>query len=210
MTLRRHPAPAFAALAATVLLSGCVGAGLTGGAPATVSVARGAVTVTGPAGYCVDRRLTRDGPDEAFVVLGSCAALSRGGRAPAGTPAVLTATVSPPSGAELPPPSDLEAFLLSDEGRAALSRVGDAGTVEIVETERDDDVLYLYLRDSAAGSEQPGAAPAYWRALFGVEGRLVSATVLAFADRPLSVDQGFAKLAEFVARLRAANSGQRS
>lgn len=194
-----------AALAAILALAACEG-GIGTGAPASVAVAGGALTVAGPAGYCVDRRLSRTGEAEAFVVLGSCAAFSRGAARPPGTPAVLTATVSAEPAAE-PERGTLERFLRSPQGRAAISRAGRAETVEILSAQSERDVLFLYIRDSSAAAEGPATDPAYWRAVFGLNGRLVTATVLAFADRPLSRDQGFDLLTDFVARLRAANPG---
>lgn len=191
------------ALAALLALAACEG-GLSFGAPAEVTVAGGAVTVAGPAGYCVDRGLSRTGGSEAVVVLGSCAAFSPLAARPPGTPAVLTATVSAEAAAA-PEPGDLERFLRSPQGRAAISRAGRAETVEILSARREQGVLLLHIRDESAGAEGPATDPAYWRAVFGLSGRLVTATVLAFADRPLSRDQGFRLLDAFVDRLRAAN-----
>jgi hypothetical protein len=192
-----------ATLVALLALAACEG-GLSFGAPASVAVAGGAVTVAGPAGYCVDSRLSRTGGTEAFVVLGSCAAFSPVAARPEGTPAVLTATVSAEPAAP-PEPGDLERFLRSPQGRAAISRTGRAETVEILSTRREQGVLLLHIRDEGAGAEGPATDSAYWRAVFGLNGRLVTATVLAFADRPLSPDQGFRLLDAFVDRLKAAN-----
>jgi hypothetical protein len=205
MHLRASP-PGRRAVALTALLAltACEG-GLSFGAPAAVAVADGAVTVAGPAGYCVDRSLSRIGGSEAFVVLGSCAAFSPVATRPQGTPAVLTATVSAEPAAP-PEPGDLERFLRSPQGRAAISRTGHAETVEILSARREQGVLLLHIRDESAGAEGPATDPAYWRAVFGLNGRLVTATVLAFADRPLSRDQGFRLLAAFVDRLKAANA----
>ncbi len=194
------------ALVACLGLAACEG-GFGPGGVQSLAVAGGAVTVAGPRVYCVDRRLTRDGPAEAFVVMGSCAALTRGGAQPVGAPSVLTATVAPTPGATLPPPAELERFLRSEAGRAALARNGQPGNVRILQTQARDGILYLYIRDTSAAAEGPPTDPAYWRAVLVLNGRLVTATVLAFADQPLSADRGFRKLGDFVARLRAANSG---
>lgn len=193
-----------AALAALLALAGCAG-GLSLGAPETVAVADGALTVAGPAGYCVDRRLSRTGGPEAFVVLGACNAFSPVAARPRGTPAVLTATLSAEPAAP-PEPGALERFLRSPPGLAAISRAGRAETVEILSARGEDGVLVLHIRDTSAGAEGPATDPVYWRAVFGLNGRLVTATVLAFASRPISRDQGFRLLADFVARLRAANA----
>jgi hypothetical protein len=190
-----------AALAALFALAACEGGP---GAPTSVVVAGGALTVAGPAGYCIDRRLSRTGGAEAFVVLGSCAAFSRSAARRPGAPAILTATVSAEPAAA-PDRRSLERFLRSPQGRAAISRAGRADTVTILSARNERGVLFLQIRDTSATAEGPATDPAYWRAVFGLNGRLVTATVLAFADRPLSRDQGFGLLAEFVARLRATN-----
>lgn len=194
-----RPAPLLAAL----LLTGCVAAG--GAATRSLAVAQGTVIVAGPPGYCVDRRLSRTGPGEAFVTLGNCAALSPGATGPAGVPAVLTATVSDRP-ATPPDPARLEAFLRSDAGRAALSRSGRAETVQILAARREGAMLLVQIRDGSAVGPGPATGPDYWRAVFDAGGRLVTASVLSFAGRPLDRDEGFRLLAAFAARIAAASA----
>lgn len=195
-------------LGALLALSACIDAAANLGPPLrSLAVADGAVTVSGPSGYCVDRRLSQAGSGEAFVVLGSCAALADGGEAPAGPPALLTATVSGAQVPAAPGPDALERFLRSEPGRSALARDGRAESVTILRARREQGLLLLQIRDTSPGGIGRSTDSAYWRAVFAVRGRLVTATVLAFDDRPLSSDLGFRLLGQFVARLRAANPG---
>ncbi|MCB2119387.1 MAG: hypothetical protein KDE18_08795, partial [Rhodobacteraceae bacterium] len=39
-------------------------------APRKITVSDGAITISGPSGYCVDTRSSRDAPEGAFVLLG--------------------------------------------------------------------------------------------------------------------------------------------
>jgi len=202
----RAGAPA-AALAFTLALAGC--ADLTSAfSPATsLTVARGAVVVAGPRGYCIDRRLTRTGEGESFVVMGACSAFPFGTDNPVGQAAVLTATVGGEVTTGAFDPDVVEGFLRSAQGRATLSRSGRAETVDIRQVRQDPAVLSLMIRDTTAVGEGPPVDPTYWRAIFLVRGHLVTATVMAFHDSPLSMDQGFFTLADFVNRIRAANPG---
>ncbi len=193
--------------ALALALAGCVGTGLGGGTRA-LAVAGGAVTVTGPQGYCVDRSASRDSASGAFVLLGSCASLT-GSRA-AGQPqrpAILTASVGPLSAegtdvaAALPAMAE---FFQSSAGRAALSRAGAADTVAVDQISTSDGVLYLHLSDQALASGQAVEA-GYWRALTGIRGRIVTLAVLSPTRGPLGVSEQRAVLDQFVARMRAAN-----
>ena len=81
------------AFCAAGLLVGCVMEG-GGSAPTSVSVGD-QITVAGPSGYCVDTSASRTGDSGAFVLLGSCASISRSLMAARPKyPAILTASVS--------------------------------------------------------------------------------------------------------------------
>ncbi|WP_126974962.1 cation transport ATPase [Frigidibacter oleivorans] len=178
-----------------------------GSAPLRVTVDGRAVVVTGPSGYCVDRAGSAEGPAGAFVLLGSCAALGGGRARPEGTPAVLTASVTPGgSGAGLDATQfpALARHFASEAGRAALSRSGDADSVTLAEALSVGDVLYLRLVDRSAGGAQR-VEPEYWRAILVLRGRMVTLSVLSHADRPLPPGAARPLLEAFVARMRAAN-----
>ena len=150
-------------LAPTALLAACMSLGGGADAPRSVQVTSDAVTIAGPSGFCVDPTATRNSGDTGFVLLGNCAAIS--GSARAGQPdvqAVLTAAVSAPSsGGGLTANLDaLEAFFRSDDGRALLSRSGDAESVQILDTRRQGGMFLLHARDTSAG-EVVGVASDY-------------------------------------------------
>lgn len=175
-----------------------------------MAVAGGAVTVAGPSGYCVDRTASRSGAEGAFVLLGTCAALS--GTPLAGQPArpaVLTASVVPGPADEATFVASFPAmarFFGSDPGRAALSRSGRAATVRLSAVSSREGVLYLNLTDTAALSGQT-VEPDYWRAILALRGHLVTLSVMSLADRPLSSAEKRRILDTFATRMRAANSG---
>lgn len=189
-------------------IAGC-GAGIpvTRKAPEAVRVAGESVVVAGPPGYCIDSAASGERAAGAFVLLGSCASLSRDASLPhPSEPGVLTVTVSPGEigpGTVSPLLSELEAFFRTDPGRAALSRDGRAASVAILETRIEDGALFLHARD--ASSPRRGIAEDYWRALFGVNRRLVTLSVNGFSAAPLSDRAGLSTLDAFAARIRAAN-----
>ncbi|MCU9848293.1 hypothetical protein OEZ60_09760 [Defluviimonas sp. WL0024] len=195
------------ALAAGLGLAACAASGF-GGASRAIIVAGGEVTVTGPSGYCIDRSVSRDGAEGAFVLLGSCAAIS-GSRTAAQPvrPAVLTASVLP--GAPLSAPmaesfEGLAAFFRSAPGRAALSRSGKAETVTVEEVAAAGDVLYLRLSDASA-SDGRAVEPEYWRAILALKGRIVTLSALGLQDRPLTAAEKRRALEGFVAQMKAVN-----
>ena len=180
-------------------------------APLRVTVDGRALVVTGPPGYCVDRSASREGPEGAFVLLGSCAALGGGRAAPKGGPAVLIATIAPGASAEGLGPegfAGLTTFFASDPGRAALSRAGTAESVQLLGALSVGDVLYLRITDQAAAGGQ-ALEPEYWRAILPLRGRMVTLSVLSEAGRPLPSDAARAVLEAFVARMQAANPSRR-
>ena len=203
-----------AALAgAALLLAGCdvmdrVGTG-GDGTVESVDVAGGAVTIAGPRGYCVDPETTRDGAAP-VVVLGSCAALAGSSDAPRpDRGAVLTASVVQ-TGMQMPPIGDaldeLADFLASEPGRAALSRAGDAGSVEVLETAEREGVLFVRLSDVSA-FDGPEIAPDYRRAIFELGGHIVTLSALSPAAHPLDDSGREVALEAFVRAVMAANAG---
>lgn len=184
--------------------SGC--GALPGGTDAPEAVMVAGVTVAGPQGYCVDTAASGDREFGAFVLLGSCASLSRDASRPhPGAPAVLTVTISESAiGEDEDVLARLERFFQTSEGRATLSRDGRAGSVELLTTEIERDALTLHAMDASGRGR--GIHDEYWRALFTLNSRLVTLSVNALPDTPLRSDQGFATLNAFVARIRAANA----
>lgn len=174
---------------------------------AQVTVSSAGVTIGGPAGFCVDRRSTKETDQGSFVLLGSCAAISGSAtlQRPA-APALLMASVSGTGGGVSVAGSfaTLDTFFGSEQGRAALSRTGDPATVKVLDTTGRGDVFYVHARDTSAAIAQR-ADEEYWRAIFNVKGRIVSASVMGLKDRPISSDTARQLLDRFVAQIRGLN-----
>ncbi len=200
---------ALAGLTGAAMLAGCLdgtGANRRPGAPETVAVARGAVVVGGPKGYCIDEASSRAGADAGFVLLAGCASISGNPRDPMpDPPALLTASVAgasdaAPAGAE--ELDRLAEFLTTPEGRATLARDGQAGSVEILDQARVPGALLLHLQDSGIDPAF-GLSTDYWRGIFELNGRLITVSVKGFASGPLSAEQGRVAMHGFIARIRA-------
>ncbi|MFV2035282.1 MAG: hypothetical protein ACC631_09275, partial [Halocynthiibacter sp.] len=81
---------------------------------------------------------------------------------------------------------------------------GQAETVEVLEVLSSYGVLYIHARDRSDGLAS-AVRDEYWRALFDLRGRLVSASVFGTNARPFSSDAGEATVRAFVQALRTAN-----
>lgn len=172
-------------------------------APDTLPLARG-VVVAGPPGYCVDPSSLRQTEDAAFVILGSCAALSEG-RKPIVPEhlGVLTIVVSQPgAGSVLSTASaeDLAAFFESDAGQGALALDGQTGTVELLETRVEAGRVFVRARD-LSGERPGGLDPEYWRAMVDVRSHLVTATLIGFEGQPLEPGAGLRTMSQLAERL---------
>ena len=165
--------------------------------PSEVSVLRGAVRVSGPAGYCIDVEATTESDIEAFVLLVRCRMTLRP------TP-VLSATVT---GLQTDGTPDmfrsLPDFMRSTPGRAQLSRSGDPRDVEVLEATYAEGAVWLLIRDEGNPSSFDET---YWRAILPVAGRVVTLAVLAAADHPFERDSGLGILQTFVRRMYAVNA----
>ena len=192
-----------------LLLAGCGGIGPIGGPPPVreVAVTRDAVTISGPSGFCVDPDSLRDNEATAFVLMGNCAVISN--RRSAGepsVPAVLTASISEADTAQNLRDSipRLDGFFNSDEGRALLSRAGEAETVDVLDSFHQGDIYYLRARDGSANDIQ-NVASDYWRSYLDIGDRIATLTVLAREDEPISPEEGLATLRQFTQAVVAAN-----
>ena len=175
-------------------------------APRRIAVSERGVIIAGPQGYCVDLPAARDTPLSAFVLLGSCAAiaLSTGADQPT-APAVLTASVA--WGGETPVADQhaaLAGFFRSNAGRAALSRSGKPESVRVIEAWASDGVFYLHAQDSSPAGT-PAVQPEFWRAVFDVQGRIVTLNVIGLQLRPLGPAAGRATLEAFVRQVLGEN-----
>lgn len=176
-------------------------------APEQVRVSGNDVVIKGPHGFCIDPTETKDKAKSAFVVLGSCAAISNNPiRSRPAIPAILMATVSgkTDSAPIAASATALGGFFGSDAGRKALSRDGRAETVTVIETLERGGAFYIHARDSSTDT-LAGAGEEYWRALFNIKGRIISASVVSLKDAPISTTEGFDTLGAFIAQIRAVN-----
>ena len=191
-------------LAATLGLAACEQDGLVSrSAPSQVQLADGLI-VAGTRGWCVDKRTSRLRAATPVVVLGSCAAIARNARAPRpDIPGVVTVSVDDQAGG-LPAPDVLEQFVVSDAGKAVLARDGRPESVEILETRQQSDLFLIHVEDRS-GKQAPGAAQRYWRALFDLNGRFVTLSLVSPDDQPMEAEAGFDTLVAQANRMRAAN-----
>ncbi len=174
---------------------------VTRAATSEIALSDGTV-IAGANGWCIDPSVSRPADDTAVVVLGSCAAIGQNALAPTpDVPGVVTVSIEQP-GAAAPTPEQLESFFVSETGRAALARDGNASSVEILETSADDDRLILYTADQSALS---GASPRTWRALFDLGGRFVSVSLYGLEDQPFEPEDGRAALEAQVDHLISVN-----
>jgi hypothetical protein len=95
----------------------------------------------------------------------------------------------------------LRSFMSSPDGRRVLSRTGRAEDVEVLESGVLDDRLMLHLKDRIAGD--------YWRAIIGVNGRLVTISASGAEGILLTPDQGRKLVEQTVTAVREANAPPR-
>ncbi len=173
-----------------------------------IALASGGPVIAGPVGFCIDPTQTQEDGENAFVLLGSCASLSRDASvARPAARAVLTASVTPAMPGSVPLAKSfkqIDSYFRSEAGRAAISRSGDAETVKVVRTVTSGDLLLIELTDNAPSGANPVQARS-WRGLMEIRGRIVSFTVLGLAEEPLNTTTMRMLANDFAAALRAAN-----
>jgi hypothetical protein len=175
-----------AALAGAFALAGCA-LSPSGSPPREVVVARGAIAVSAPPGYCVDPAALRDAEDGSFVLMASCASLDPRAEGPAALPAILTVTVSaadpelePPRAAELAQATPVPAIATVQRGALALAHFAEGG----------DSIL-------------PGGDPRHWRGATGAGGRVIGLALYAPEGSPLAGEAGGQLVGAAAARIEA-------
>ena len=158
-----------------------------------MAVLGGAITVAAPQGYCIDRKSARQQEDGAVVLIGRC---SGGSQA---SPAVISVTTAAAGSAGVLAGGGaaLLQFFQSAEGRAALSRTGQANTVRLLAASESSGAIILQIADADA--------PPYWRAVLGISGRLVTLSVQGDGQTVMPPAIGRRLLTATISALRAAN-----
>jgi hypothetical protein len=195
--------------AAVAALGGCDPSAV-GAAPDRATVVAGGrdVIVAAPRGFCVDPASTSVTASGAFVMVSDCAllgaegVLSEGDAEPVG--AVMTASVSAAPFAPVAAMPDLERFVATPAGRAALGRSGRGDRVRVLATRTRNDVLYVLVEDRGP---QPiaGIEPRFWRSFLEVEGRMTVLSVLGFEGAGVGPTEGLALVQRFADAVQAAN-----
>ncbi|MDV7141335.1 hypothetical protein R3X27_01430 [Tropicimonas sp. TH_r6] len=171
-------------------------------AETSLPVLEESVVVSAPRGYCIDRLATLSGQTAAFVLLGSCRAITGDSRAARPeTPGLLTAAVDG-SGTQFPSEAELSRFFASDTGRAALSRSGDPLAMTLGASYNRQGVFYLHASESDDTTKQRAQS---WRAVFELNGRMVTTTLRDLPGQPIDRDEGFRTVEQFVRRIRSAS-----
>jgi hypothetical protein len=151
------------------------------------------VTVAPPVGYCIDQAAGEQAGDQAVVLMGRCADTG-------GDPAAIIAVSLGASGSGAvmaEGPAALAAYFGTENGRAALSRSGQAEAVTLAGMRQSGGALILQMRDDEAGSS--------WRAFLGLAGRLVSVSVSHPSQGQPADAQDRALLERALVALRRAN-----
>ena len=178
--------------------------GLFAGSAPSIGVRGGAVTVTGPEGYCVDTGGSQ--PASGFALMGSCAVLD-GGEGTA-IPAILTAQVGDADSAIVDgSESALAAYLRTSPGRSLLSHRNEAIDISVAQSRAADNRVTVVFDDRGPRAV-PGTRGREWRAFFDLEGRLVTVSVRSLTDASLNVDAGLALLDRTVRAIKAANPSE--
>jgi hypothetical protein len=156
----------------------------------------------------VDKDASKDGTNGAFVLLGTCEALTGSSGTQLVAPAILTASVIPGAPDESRLSNIFPAtarFFRSEPGRMALSRSGRPEDVKVAEVVSRGEVLFIRLTDVSASAGQ-SVEPEYWRAVLSLRGRIVTLSALALRDRPLTASVKRKVLEAFVAKMQASNT----
>ncbi|MEM7718363.1 MAG: hypothetical protein AAF222_04110 [Pseudomonadota bacterium] len=172
-------------------------------APSQLLLADGTM-ISGADGWCIDQATTQTSAETTVIVLGSCAALAGDLFQPQpNVPGVVTISIEAEAG-EVPGSEALEAFFVSEAGRAVLARNGEADSVSIITTRHEDGLLYLHASDDSVG---PNASNDIWRALFDLGGRFVAVSFYSRDSDAIEPEDGLATLLAQVQELQAANQG---
>lgn len=168
----------------------------------TVSLTSSRVLVEGPFGYCVEPQSIRAQAARGSVVFGNCSEITGAKNQPEPSREAVVSVTATRLAAEdalaFRDTKALEDFLKSSDGRATLSRSGDAETVKILDSFTTRSAVYLRMTDAAPGAEA-SLTSAYWRSVFAVSEAAVSISVRGIEGGTLSPGDGLQLAREFAA-----------
>ncbi|MBU2866139.1 hypothetical protein [Pacificibacter marinus] len=175
----------------------------------SVRLASSNFTVTAPDGFCVDETSVKDTVKTGFVLMADCAALrGKKHKVDQSRSVLLTTTVAAPlENPESVTPQALQKFFSTEQGRAVLSRNGDAVTVSASMEIVDDDTLILHIRDSSPVNID-GLSQDDWRAFTVIHNRLVTLSVTPFVGVTASNTSAKALVIQLARLLLAENVAQ--
>ena len=164
-----------------------------GGGARQISVLGDEMLVVAPTGYCVDKTSLRQQSDGAVVLIGRCNSTSRL------PPAVISVTIGSVASAGVVADGGLAmaAFFQTPGGRAMLSRTGQAETVRLRQSGSVNGVFFMHIDEANVG--------AYWRAILGISGRLVTVSVQGPEGIELDPKAGQNLLTATIASMRRGN-----
>lgn len=200
----------------TGLTVGVIGLALAACVSKQPAVARGAppallgnIQISAPQGYCAERTAEPVRADEtpkqpiSEIPGTETLLIARCADAKAVPPAIIAVTVGQEGSAGIMAAggAQLASFFASDEGRATLSRRGQAHDVQLIEALSQPlaktDAFLMRLIEPSMGQ--------HWRAIIGLRGRLVTVAVTGPTDAPLDPAQGRELLEQTLTALSRAN-----
>ncbi|MBY5972620.1 hypothetical protein KUV28_09695 [Ferrimonas balearica] len=155
----------------------------------TAATAAGDVVIRGPEDYCIEGRSLKTRARGGFALLARCDILSGGEMGDPVALALLTATVTPYEGAELPPARQLAA---------------DFAEMDVLEVMDRDGVRLLHL-GKGGNARVPAADPRQWRATFLLNGYAVSLAAYGPKDSSVAGAAGRPILLAMARAIRAAS-----
>ena len=158
----------------------------------TVSLAGGAVILSAPEGYCIDRRTLHRTPKAGFAVMARCDTLGVRGFFGAHDLAIITVTTAPQAPGSAAP--DTEAVARSADG------------AEVLDRQSRDGLSLIRFGQGAHGLE--GVSPVHWRGAFALNGHLVGVGLYAPEGSAVLREDGARLLRDLTSRTRAASTDQ--
>jgi len=185
---------------------------LGGGAPqgqTSVRLVSSNFIVSAPDGFCVDGASVQDTPETGFVLMADCAALrGRKHKVDQARSVLLTTTVATPlESPDSVTPQALKQFFDTEQGRAILSRNGDAATISANMEIVADQTLILHIHDSSP-VHIDGLSQDDWRAFSVINDRLVTLSAAPFVGGAASDSNAKTLMIQLVRLLQDENVAQ--